>query len=121
MAGKGIAVYQAMNKLSNGRPFPPFLVDEVVALSMDVPKIIEQLDWWAEAHAWCKCLAEAKRASLSLLASTLQVQMNSQKAGSSEGGLQALPQGHSNSEEVGAEDLQEPRATSPSQQDQHDA
>jgi len=54
IAAKGIAIYQLMKKLSKGRPFPASLVDEVAAFSMDVPKIIEDLDLCQEASAWYK-------------------------------------------------------------------
>ncbi|CAK9080847.1 Uncharacterized protein SCF082_LOCUS38518 [Durusdinium trenchii] len=103
IAAKGIAIYQLTKKLLKGRPFPACLVDEVVAFSMNAPKIIERLDLREEASAWCK----------SILLPTSKVVR--------EAPLQALPQGHSVGEEVDAEDLQEPRTTSPSQQDQQDA
>ncbi|CAK9084547.1 unnamed protein product [Durusdinium trenchii] len=64
IAAKGIAIFQAMKKLSQGRSFPACLVDEVMALSLNVPRIINDLDLSDEAKAWCKsvCLHLALQA-----------------------------------------------------------
>ncbi|CAK9107626.1 unnamed protein product [Durusdinium trenchii] len=71
ISAKGIAVYQAMKKLSQGRSFPALLVDEVVAFSTEVPKVIKDLDLWEDASF--------------LLSPTSQVEKELQKAGSSDG------------------------------------
>ena len=49
---KGVAVYQVMRKLLQGRAFPALVVDEVIAFSIDVPEIVEELDLREEAKAW---------------------------------------------------------------------
>ena len=51
---KGIAVYQLMKKNSGGKFFPSQLVDVVIAFSLDMPEIVDELDLWVEAHAWCQ-------------------------------------------------------------------
>ena len=52
VVAKGVATLQAMEKMSEGTPFPPGLATEVLKWSMDVPKIIEQLSLWDVASAW---------------------------------------------------------------------
>ena len=51
---KGVTVFQLMKKLSCGRSFPKQLVNQVIAFSLDVPEVVQQLDLWGEAHAWCQ-------------------------------------------------------------------
>ena len=49
---KGIALYQMMLKMFKGRSFPMALVQEILTLSMPVPKIIHQLDLWERVGDW---------------------------------------------------------------------
>ena len=50
---KGIVLYQFMLKMFvKGRSFPMALVQEILAYSMPVPKIIDQLDLWEHVGAW---------------------------------------------------------------------
>ena len=48
----GIALYQVMLKMLKGKAFPMDLVQEILTLSMPVPKIIKQLDLWAHVGDW---------------------------------------------------------------------
>ena len=107
IAAKGIAIYQLMKKLLQGRPFPALMVDEVVVMSMDVPKIIQGLDLWEEASAWCQ-------SRTSRLGPPQVGRTSSQAAASS--GRTSLFGGHPHGEESGNEDSQETR-----QRDQADS
>ena len=49
---KGIVLYQMMLKMFKGRSFPMALVQGLLAFSMPVPKIIDQLDLWGHAGDW---------------------------------------------------------------------
>ena len=49
---KGIVLYQMMLKMFKGRPFPMALVQDVLTLSMPVPKILDQLDLWEHVGDW---------------------------------------------------------------------
>ena len=104
ISAKATAIYQAMKKLSHGRFCPPLLVDEVVAFSVEVPKIIKDLDLWDDAEAW--------GFDPFLRSPTSQVEKNLQNAGSS-GHVE-----HPQNEELDAEDPQEPHMTPSSQEAQ---
>ena len=63
---KAVAVYQVMRWFSCGRPFQAKLVNQVIAFSMEVPEIVEKLNMWEEANAWCrsdwwKCLFQSQK------------------------------------------------------------
>ena len=49
---KGIALYQMMAKMLKGKSFPMLLVQEILAFSMPVPAIIDQLDLWLHVGDW---------------------------------------------------------------------
>ena len=49
---KGIVLYQMMLKMFKRRSFPMVLVQEILAFSMPVPKIIDQLDLWEHVGDW---------------------------------------------------------------------
>jgi len=49
---KGIVLYQFMLKMFKGRSFPMVLVQEILAFSTTVPKIIDQLDLWEHVGDW---------------------------------------------------------------------
>ena len=49
---KGIVLYQMMLKMFKGRSFPMALVQEILTLSMPVPKIIDRLDLWEHVRDW---------------------------------------------------------------------
>ena len=46
-----VAVYQVMMKFAG---YPSLFVNQVMAYAMDVPEIVDQLDLWEEARAWCE-------------------------------------------------------------------
>ena len=54
ISAKGIAVYQVMMKFSSVKCCPSQWVNKLVALGIDVPEIVDQLDLWKEAHEWCE-------------------------------------------------------------------
>ena len=49
---KGIVLYQMMLKMFKGRSFPMALVQEILQMSMPVPKIIDRLDLWEHVRDW---------------------------------------------------------------------
>ena len=49
---KGVVLYQMMVKMFKGRSFPMALVQEILTLSMPVPKIIDQWDLWEHVGDW---------------------------------------------------------------------
>ena len=49
---KGFVVYQMILKMFKGRSFPMTFVQEILTLSMAVPKIIDQLDLWEHVGEW---------------------------------------------------------------------
>eukprot|EP00435_Cladocopium_sp_Y103_P068701 s45_g32.t1 len=51
-AEKGIVVYQTLTKKFRPRGVPMALVHDILDFSMDVPKIIDQLDLWDEVSGW---------------------------------------------------------------------
>ena len=48
----GVALYQGMLKMFEGKDFPMDLVQVILTLSMPLPKIIKQLDLWAHVDDW---------------------------------------------------------------------
>ena len=63
ISAKAIAIYQVMMNLSGGKCFPSHWVHQVMAYSMDVPEIVDQLDLWEEAHEWCQSVCWEASAS----------------------------------------------------------
>ena len=53
---KGIVLYQMMVKMLKGRSFPMVLVQEILMFIMQFPKIIDQLDLWANVGDWMAIL-----------------------------------------------------------------
>eukprot|EP00435_Cladocopium_sp_Y103_P066134 s45_g28.t1 len=48
----GIAVYQVLIAKCHPSAFPMALVHDILALSMDTPKIVDQLDLWDDVKGW---------------------------------------------------------------------
>ena len=51
-AEKGIALYQVLTKKFHPRGVPMALVHDILAFSMEAPKILDQLDLWDELRGW---------------------------------------------------------------------
>ena len=51
-AGKGVAVYQTLAQKFRPRGVGRALVQDILAFSMEVPKILDQLDLWDEVRDW---------------------------------------------------------------------